>query len=435
MMDGMAGLSGRRIRTLPQLTARFIQHAKPGTYCDGNGLYLIVGATGWRAWMLRVQVRHRRREIGLGAVQLQSFDEGGIGHDIPIEQKRQLTLAEAREMAARLRNVAKAGRDPVEERRRARNLDTKLPPSFKQAAIATHEAQKHGWSERNANAFLSSLKMHVYPKLGHKRIDTVTADDIAEALKPIWLDKPSMAKKVRQRIAAVLDYSSAKGWRETGAPRDEVRALTGKPKRGGNFPAMPYDKVPAYWQKLATANETTGRLALMFLMTTGARSIEVREARWRHFDFEKAEWARPAELMRKSEQLHVVTLNAPALEILRRASTYSDPSDPDAFIFANRKGKMISDMTISKVMRADNLPWVPHGFRTSLRTWSAEEQPYIPEAVAESALSHVIEDEVVKAYQRATFLEMRRMLLDQWGAFITGAEWSAVSPRPISVRA
>jgi integrase len=380
---------------------------------------------------LRVQVRRRRREIGLGAVQLRNFTGGAIGNDLPVEEKKQLTLAEAREMAARLRNVAKAGRDPVEERRKARDINAELPPSFKQAAVATHAAQKHGWAERNANAFLSSLEIHAYPRLGQKRVDTITADDVAEVLKAIWIDKPATAKKVRQRIAAVLNYSSAKGWRKTGAPREEVRALTGKPKRGGNFPAMPYDKVPAYWKKLDKANETNGRLALMFLMTTGARSIEVREARWRHIDIERAEWARPAELMRKSEQLHVVTLNAPALEILRRASTYSDPSNPDAFIFANKKGRMISDMTISQVMRTDELPWVPHGFRTSLRTWSAEQQPYIPEAVAESALSHVIDDEVVKAYQRANFLEMRRMLLDQWGAFITGGAWIAVPPRPL----
>jgi integrase len=418
---------------LRQLTARFIENAKPGKYCDGNGLYLVVGDTGWRSWILRVQFRRRRREIGLGAVQLRVFIGGTIGKDLPIEEKKQLTLAEAREMAARLRNVARAGRDPILERRKARNLDTELPPSFKQAAIATHAAQKHGWAERTANAFLASLEMHAYPKLGQKRVDTISADDVADVLKAIWLEKPTTAKKVRQRMAAVLDYSSAKGWRPTGAPREQVRALTGKPKRGGNFPAMPYEKVPAYWQRLNETSETKGRLALMFLIATGARSIEVREARWGHINLDTAEWTRPAELMRKSAQSHIVTLNDPALEMLRRAAAYSNPADPDALIFANRKGKMISDMTISQVMRTDDMPWVPHGFRTSLRTWAAEQQPYIPEAVAEAALSHVIDDEVVKAYQRATFLEMRRMLLDQWGGFITGGEWIAVPPRPLAI--
>ncbi|HET6523589.1 tyrosine-type recombinase/integrase [Sphingopyxis sp.] len=415
-----------------QLTAKFVQNAKQGRHGDGDGLYLLVGASGCRSWVLRVQVCGRRRDLGLGGVQRQPFAyKSSIGNDIPLEEKSRLTLAEARELAVRMRNVAKAGKDPVEARRKARNPFKELPPSFKEAAKATHKAQSHGWSDRTSKAFLSSLKDHAYPKLGNKRVDNITADDVAETLKLIWTSKPAMAKKVRQRIAAVLDYSSAKGWRKTGAQRQEVRSLTGKPKRGGNFPAMPYDKVPAYWTELNDARETIGRLALMFLMATGARSTEVREARWRHIDIDKAEWARPAELMRKSEQLHVVTLNAPALEILRRISAYSDPSDPDALIFGNNRGAMISDMTISKIMRDGDMPWVPHGFRTSLRTWAAEQQPYIPEPVAESALSHVIEDEVVKAYQRATFMEMRRMLLDQWGLYLTGGAWIAVAPRPL----
>lgn len=430
----MAGEIGakKRWKRVRQLTARYVQNAKPGKYGDGGGLYLVVGDTGWRSWILRVQVKGRRREIGLGGVQTHFLNHASIvGNDVPLEEKSHLTLSEARELAIRLRNAAKAGRDPVEERRKARNIEQDLPPSFKLAALKTHEAQKHGWSERTSKAFLSSLKTHAYPRLGGKRVDKITADDVAEALKAIWLAKPSMAKKVRQRVAAVLDFSSAKGWRSTGAPRDEVRVLTGKPKKGRNFPAMPYEKVPTYWGELVHARETIGRLALMFLIATGARSTEVREARWRHINQERAEWARPAELMRKSEQLHVVTLNAPALEILRRACTYSDSEDPDALIFPNSKGTMISDMTISKVMRDSELPWVPHGFRTSLRTWAAEQQPYIPEAVAESALSHVIENEVIKAYQRAAFLEMRRMLLDQWGGYITGGPWLAVPPRPL----
>lgn len=96
---------------------------------------------------------------------------------------------------------------------------------------------------------------------------------------------------------------------------------------------------------------------------------------------------------------------------------------------------MISDMTISKVMRDEELPYVPHGFRTSLRTWAAEKQPFIPEPVAESALSHVIPDAVIKAYNRATFLEMRRKLLAQWGAYLTGGQWSAILPEDLIAQA
>src|SRR3546814_11661879 len=63
--------------------------------------------------------------------------------------------------------------------------------------------------------------------------------------------------------------------------------------------------------------------------------------------------------------------------ILRKVALLLPNRGPDDFIFANRKGGMISDMTISKVMRDDDQPYVPHGFRTSLRTWAAEKQPFI----------------------------------------------------------
>ncbi|MBU0825424.1 MAG: integrase arm-type DNA-binding domain-containing protein [Alphaproteobacteria bacterium] len=416
-----------------QLTAKYVLNAKPGRHCDGNGLYLLVGETGCRSWILRVMVNGRRRDIGLGGLQRHILIQpSSVGDDIPIEERSHLTLAEARELAVRIRNVAKAGRDPTAVRKRPARIEQKSTPTFEAAAIAAHGAQSHGWSDRSSKAFLARLEEHAYPKLGKMPVDTIHADDVAEALKPIWVAKPATAKKVRQHIATVLDYAAAKRWREYGAPREQVRALTGKPKSSGrNYPSMPYEKVPLYWRDLSGAGETVGRLALMFLIATGARSIEVREAQWRHIDRKKAEWERPAELMRKSDQKHIVTLNKPALDILARAAAYSASHDPDALIFANRKGTTLSDMTISKIMRDDDMPWVPHGFRSSLRTWAAEQQPFIPEPVAEAALSHVIPDAVIKAYNRASFLEMRRMLLDEWGAFITGDEWKAVQPRPL----
>ncbi|NYF30740.1 site-specific integrase [Sphingopyxis sp. JAI108] len=414
------------------LTARFVQTAKQGRHCDGKGLYLLVGRTGCRSWILRVQVRGKRRDIGLGGVLSTTFGmPSKVGDDVPLEGRTHLTLAEARELSIRLRNAAKAGKDPVAELKR----DRKLAPTFKEAVTTTHSAQSHGWGDKEAKAFLSSLENHAYASLGNKRVDAITADDVATALEPIWQAKPATAKKVRRRICVVLDYASAKGWRANAAPREQVRALTGKAKKGGNFPAMPYEDLPAYWTQLTSARETIGRLALLFLIATGARSVEVREAKWRHVDIERASWGRPAELMRKSDQAHVVTLNEPALLVLTKIALLKPEKGPDDFIFANRKGGMISDMTISKIMRDEELPYVPHGFRTSLRTWAAEKQPFIPEPAAESALSHVIPDAVIKAYNRAKFLEMRRKLLDQWGAYLTGGQWSAILPENLVAQA
>ncbi len=402
---------------MAKLTAKSVLNAKPGRHADGGGLYLLVKPTGARSWLLRVQVDGRRRDIGLGSVETAALSlRSEIGADLPLEEKSRLTLAEARELSARLRNAAKAGRDPAAERKK----DRKPPPSFKDAAIATHKAHKtsHSWSNKTADAFLSSLETHAYPTLGKMRVDLVEAEHVANALAPIWTTKPDMAKKVRQRIATVLDYSKAMNWRTTEAPRKAVGALTGKTKKGGNFPAMPYAEVPGYFRSLMNDTPTKGRLGLMLAIATVARSIEVREGCWGHVDVERRNWNRPAELMRKNNDAHTVTLNDAALWVLERIAEISDPSKPEGLLLPNGKGKPISDMTISKVMRDAGLSYVPHGFRSSFRDWAAEQHPEIPDPVAEAALSHSVPDAVIAAYKRTKFLEMRRTLLDHWSAFL-----------------
>ena len=264
---------------MAKLTAKYVEKAEPGRHADGGGLYLLVKPTGAKSWVLRVQVDGVRRDIGLGAVVTESLARiSHIANDIPLEQRARLTLAEARELAVRLRNVAKAGGDPAAERRK----DRSPPPTFEKAATIAHEALKGGWSPRTADAFLSSLKEHAFPSLGSLRVDTIDADHIANTLRPIWTTKPSIARKVRQRIGKVLDFSKAKLWRESETPRLSVSTLVGKPKEGGNFAAMPWKDVPAFYEKLGSQTETVGRLALMFAIATSARSGEVREARWGH---------------------------------------------------------------------------------------------------------------------------------------------------------
>lgn len=414
-----------------KLTAKFVEKAKPGRHADGAGLYLFVKPTGARTWVLRVQHGGNRRDIGLGSVELSALSERStVGNDLPLEQRSRLTLAEARELSARLRNVAKAGRDPAAERKR----DRSPPPSFREATKAAHGALAQGWSNKTADSFLASLQEHAFPTLGNKRVDLIDADDIAVALAPIWTQKPEMGRKVRQRIGKVLDYAKAKRWRESEAPRKSVSTLVGKSRANGNYPAMPYYDVPAFYADLSKRTETGGRLALMLVIATAARSGEVREARWKHIDWDKREWHRPAELQRKTDKPHTVTLNEQAMNVLRRAAAYSDTEKPDALIFPNRKGGELSDMTISKVMRDANLPYVPHGFRSSFRDWSAEKMPHIPDPVAEAALAHVVPDAVVRAYKRTQFMEFRRQLLDEWGRFI-GGETSNVVQLPLRLGA
>ncbi len=402
---------------MPKLTALTVKSAKPGRHADGDGLYLLVKPSGAKAWLLRVQVDGRRRDIGLGTADTSSRAVGkGEASPIviPILQRKILTLAEARDKAAMLRVAAKSGLDPIAERDRER---LKIP-KFRDAAKAAHLALKSGWSEKGAATFIKSLENHAFKTIGDIRVDAITAADISNVLTPIWTTKADMARKVRQRIGTVLNFAHGKGWRATEAPGRSVTVGLPRQPKGGNYQAMPYADVPAFVAGLVAQPATTGRSALLFQIYTAARPGEVRGARWGQIDLEKREWNRPASLMKGNDaSAHTVTLNDVAVALLKQIKGDATLK-PDQLVFPGQRGGMLSDMTMNKVLRTAGQPYDAHGFRSSFRDWAAEKMPEIPDPVAEAALAHVVPDKVVRAYKRTTFLEMRHKLLDGWGTFL-----------------
>jgi integrase len=392
---------------MPSLTVRKVENAKPGRHVDGGGLMLYVQPTGAKSWVLRIQINGRRRDVGLGSVS--RYDVLPELDDIPLLEKCVLTLAEARLKAATLRQMAKAGRDPVTEL-----LKDRSPiPNFKDAALRTYDAKLPEWSAKTAESFMSSMENHAFPKLGAILVSDIDAATIAKALSGIWMKKPQIALKVRQRIGLVLNFAEAQCWRSSSMPNDAISMLLPKQLEGGHFDAMPYQKVPAFVATL-NASLSTGRLALLFLVFTAARSGEVRGARLSQIDFADRLWHRPAELMKgRNAKAHTVTLNKEALAVIEIASQFRR-KDTD-LIFPSRSGGELSDMALSSFM--DDMFGTPHGFRSSFRDWAAEKMPQIPDPVAEAAIAHKVTNKVVAAYKRTAFLEMRRVLLDEWGVF------------------
>ncbi len=378
---------------------------------------MLVKPTGGKSWLLRIQVDGKRRDIGLGTLD-QSSRAAGRGEDspigIPLLQRKMLTLSEARDKARMLREAAKAGLDPVAERDKER----RAIPTFREATKATHAALEAGWSEKGAKNFLTSLEAHAYPLLGGKRVDVIAAADITAVLAPIWTTKPDMGRKVRQRIGAVLNYAHGQGWRSSEAPSRSVTVGLPRQPEGGNYDAMPYRDLPAFFARLQAERQTTGRSALLFQILTAARPGEVRAARWGQIKEQEGDWERPAEMMKRKRK-HTVALSSFAVSVLERMKGARKP-DPEALIFPGRGGGMFSDMTLNKVLRDAEEPYDAHGFRSSFRDWVAE-RTSVKEAVAEAALAHREPSKTKRAYLRTEFLEERRPLMEAWGKFVTGA--------------
>lgn len=116
----------------------------PGRYTDGDGLMLLVKATGTQSWLLCVRVGGERRDIGLGSLKV-------------------LTLAEARAKAAELRRDIVRGVDPIAEKKKV--VDP--VPTFRDAAARVHADHKAAWKNSKHQAqWLSTLETYAFPVLG-----------------------------------------------------------------------------------------------------------------------------------------------------------------------------------------------------------------------------------------------------------------------------
>lgn len=119
----------------------------------------------------------------------------------------------------------------------------------------------------------------------------------------------------------------------------------------------------------------------------------------------------------KARKEHRVPLSAAALAVLD-ALPDEDRGD---LVFASPRGGMLSDMSLTAVLRRMKVDAVPHGFRSSFRDWCAERTNY-PHEVAEMALAHAIGDKVEAAYRRGDLFEKRRRLMKDWAAFCANPE-------------
>lgn len=378
--------------------------ANPGTYQDGEGLFLKVDKRGGAYWLLRLQRDGNRQDIGLGSARL-------------------LALAEARQKASGLRKAVKIDRRDVLAEKKD---EVAAKVTFSAAARQYHAENEAGWkSAVYTRQWLASLENYAFPKLGDMPTGGITAADIITVLTPIWQEIPETARQVRNRICAVLDYAHAKGWRSREAPsgNGSLKAGRGLPrqvKARENRKAMPYVALPAFITALRR-KPSFGRLALELLILTGTRSQEVRLATWAEFDIEGRLWTIPADHMKRGKA-HMVPLSDSALAVLAKADALR-LTETDV-VFPGVAGKPMSDMTLLKVLRDMSEPFHVHGFRSALTDWAANEG--FPDAVVEAVLAHKTPDAVQAAYRRTTYLGTpgqpgaRVKLMEAWGRYCVG---------------
>lgn len=422
-------LSARSLASLTKPGAH-----QPGRHTDGEGLHLHVRPAGQAAWVLRFRLHGRQRDLGLGG-----YPEVG--------------LAEARDLAREARVLVSKGVDPTLERQRGRQAAREAADparSFRAAAEALMASKGPAWrNAKHARQWARTLELYAFPTFGTWPVGEVDTASVLAALQPVWTRVPETARRLRERIEAVLDFARARGWRAGENParwRGHLAELLPSPRqlvRPRHHPSLPWTEMPAFWTALMRRDGTSAQ-ALRLLILTAARSGEVREMRWAEVDVARAVWTVPAERM-KARRTHRVPLSPEALEVLQGQAAL--PRDAAGRVFSGaRPGRPLSDMALSALVRGmatdglaeEELPrWrdtegavvVPHGFRSSFREWTRARG--VQDHLGEIALAHVDKDRVRAAYARSDLLEERRAMMERWARWCTAVRDDAEQPSEI----
>ena len=381
------------------LTDSACRNAKPRDKAykltDGEGLHLLVQPNGSRLWRLAYRFDHKQKTSAFGPYPT-------------------VTLAEAREKRLAARKLLADGIDPARAREAERRaVKLAAENSFEVVAREWHDNQKERWVQAHAERLLSRFQHDVFPALGKRPINEITAPEILEAIRKVE-DRGALdvAKRIRQTVGAVFRYAIATG-RAVRDPAADLRGALRVAPRIRHFPALKEAEIPEFLEKLDHYDgDRQTRLALELVLLTFVRSSEARFAKWEEFDLgDDPLWRIPADRM-KARREHLVPLAPQSVRVVEQLRTRAGRSE---FVLpAPTKSRVISENTM--IFALYRLGYhsrqTVHGFRSIASTILNEAQ--FNRDVIERQLSHVEENKIRGAYNAAEWIPARREMMIWW---------------------
>jgi integrase len=367
---------------------------------DEKGLYLELSPAGGKWWRFKYRFGDKEKRLALGTYP-----------EVP--------LALARERRDDARKLVAQAIDPGEKRKIDKLVGRERSAnSFEFIAgewIKTHLANR---AESHTSKVVGRLKRDAYPWIGTRPIADIKPREILAFLQTVEIRSPDTAHRLKQNISQVFRYAIA----TQRAERDPTADLRGAlaPVVGGHFAAI---TDPKQVGKLMRAIEGyTGflvvRSALRLLPLIFVRPGELRRAEWSEIDLKAAEWNIPGERM-KMKQAHLVPLSIQAVAILTELKPLTEKSK---YVFPSARGRSrpMSEGAIPVALKAlgyNGNSMTGHGFRAMARTMLDELLGFRPEII-EHQLAHSVRDPLGRAYNRTSFLDERRQMMQKWADYL-----------------
>lgn len=383
------------------LTEVKIRNARAGERAhrmwDSGGLYLEISPSGGKLWRFKYRFQGKEKLLALGKWNV-------------------VSLAEARRSRDEAKHVLSTGHDPAQIRQVAKSKAKQAASnSFETVARDWYERQSKVWVPRHAADVLRRLEANLLPDLGDRPVSQISASELLAAVRKIeGRGAFDMAHRVLQVASQVFRYGVATGRCELDPARDLRGALT--PHRSKNQAAVRTEDVPRLLQAISCYDQIGDRqttLALWVLARTFVRTGELIGAEWAEFQLEGRDplWIIPAVRMKMRTE-HLVPLARQVVAVLKELRTLAGKS---RFVLPGRNpDRPISNNTMLFALYrlGYKRSMTGHGFRTIASTL-LNESGFRPDVI-ERQLAHLERNKIRGAYNRAEYLDERRLLMQRY---------------------
>ncbi|MBN3265111.1 integrase domain-containing protein [Pectobacterium brasiliense] len=391
-------------RTTRPLTHTEVQKAKATdkdlTLHDGNGLFLLVKTTGKKLWRFRYQkpITGQRTMIGFGAYPA-------------------LSLADARAMRDEKLSLLAKGIDPQEKvAKEVEEAQIAVESIFINVARNWFTLKQTKVSADHAKDIWRSLEKDVLPAIENIPVQEIKARTLIQALEPIKARGAlETVRRLVQRINEIMVYAVNTGLIDAN-PASGIGMAFERPKKQ-HMPTIRPEELPKLMRTIAMSNlSIPTRCLLEWQLLTLIRPAEASATAWSEIDIEKRTWSIPAERM-KAKRDHIVPLSDQALELLDIMHPISGNRE-HVFPSRNDPKKPMNSQTANAALKRIGYggKLVAHGLR-SIASTAMNEAGFNPDVI-EAALAHCDKNEVRRAYNRSTYIEQRKELMDWWGSYV-----------------
>jgi integrase len=354
----------------------------------------------------------------------------------------EITLSDARTIAADWVRKIGLGVDPKEEKRRAQLAE-------QQRRKVTFQSVAEAWfadalrAQRQGRVVELTVRRECFPAWGARPMTDVTALDVRALVKAKAERAPASARNVLGHVRRLYSWAIAQQiYGVTEDPTEKLRPKQIIGKKPTRQRVLDDTELRALWRAAARTPYPYGPLFQM-LMLTGQRKSEIAEARWREFDLDKKVLTIPPERM-KGGSAHVVPLTSGVLDILTSGRVQrfkkGDHLFSTSFGAERLKGfskakerldrRMLRTLRAMARQRGDDpsvitlKPFVIHDIRRTMRT-GLSALP-IPDIVRELLIAHA-QKGMHRIYDLYAYADEKRHALQIWEQRLRGI----VDPPPI----